>query len=93
MPVVLRTRLCPVPSAESQIQETLIVRDREVIAVLPEGDPLLYLLYLPARRLRTMRRKLEPVLKRRHFERKVFEAILEYKEGRLARRVAGSLAS
>jgi hypothetical protein len=91
MPVALRTRLCPVAPEESQIQETLVVRDGEVIAVLPEGDPLLYLLRLPARRLRTMRRKLEPVLKRRHFERKVFEAILEYREGRLARPAVGSM--
>jgi hypothetical protein len=91
MPVALRTRLCPVGPVESQIEETLIVRDGEVIAVLPEGDPLLYLLRLPARRLRMMRRKLDPVLKRRHFERRVFEAILEYREGRLARPVAGSL--
>jgi hypothetical protein len=93
MPIALRTRLCTVAPTEGQIQETLVVRDGQVIAVLPEGDPLLYLLRLPARRLRTMRRKLEPVLEKRHFERKVFEAILEYREGRLARRVAGSLAS
>jgi hypothetical protein len=93
MPVALRTRLRPLGPAESQTQETLILRGGEVIAVLPEGDPLLYLLRLPIRRLRRMRRRLEPVLKRRHFERKVIEAILEYREGRLARQVARGVAS
>jgi hypothetical protein len=85
MAVALRTRLCPAGPTDSQIQETLVVRDGEVIATLLEGDPLLYLLRLPARRLRTMRTKLEPVLRRRHFERTVFEAILEYRERRRAR--------
>jgi hypothetical protein len=85
MPVALRTRLRPAGSAENHTRETLILREGRIIAVLPEGDPLLYLLRLPARRLRTMRRKLEPVLKRRHFERRVFEAILEYRERRPVR--------
>jgi hypothetical protein len=91
MAVAVRTRLCSVAPADSQIRETIVVRDGEVIAVLAEGDPLLYLLRLPPRRLRTMRRKLAPVLRRHHFERKVFEAILEYKERRLAGPAVGCM--
>jgi hypothetical protein len=93
MAVVVTERVRPVGPTESYIKDTLILRNGEVVAVLPEGDPLLYLLRLPARRLQTMRKRLAPVLEKRHFERRVFDAILEYAEGRIARRAAGMLPS
>jgi hypothetical protein len=85
MAVAVTTRTCQARPAEYGGKETLIIRDGGVVAVLAEGDPLLYLLRLPVGRLRMMRRRLEPVLRRRPFERSVFEAILEHKEGRLVR--------
>jgi hypothetical protein len=87
MAVAVTTRTSQARLAECDEEETLIIRDGDVVAVLAEGDPLLYLLQLPVGRLRMLRRRLEPVLKRRLFERSVFEAILEYKEGRLAQPV------
>lgn len=91
MAVAVITRAKPIEPAECSVEETHILRDGEVVAVLAEGDPLLYLLQLPVDRLRTMRRRLEPVFRRRLFERTVFEAILEYREDRLARAVVGGM--
>jgi hypothetical protein len=92
MAVAVTTRTTQARQAEcSSGKETLIIRDGEVVAVLAEGDPLLYLLRLPVDRLRMMRRRLEPVFKRRLSERMVFEAILEFKEGRLARPAVGGM--
>lgn len=88
MAVAVITRTAQAKLVEYGGKETLIMRDGEVVAVLAEGDPLLYLLQLPVGRLRTMRRRLEPVLKRRRFERSIFEAILEYREGFLTRPAA-----
>ena len=88
MAVAVTTRTSQPRPAEYSGEETLIIRDGDVVAVLAEGDPLLYLLQLPVDRLRMMRRRLEPVFKRRLFERAVFEAILEYRESRLARPVS-----
>lgn len=88
MAVAVTTRTCQATPADYSGEETLIIRDGDVVAVLAEGDPLLYLLQLPVGRLRMMKRRLEPVLKRRLFERSVFEAILEYREGRLVHPVA-----
>lgn len=59
-------------------EETLIKRGKELIGVLPEGDPLRYLLRLPADSLSSMRRELAPVLARRPELVRIFDAIIEY---------------
>jgi hypothetical protein len=61
-------------------QETVILRDDEVVAVLPEGDPLRHALELPIEELRSMRVNLARVLDSRPRVKKVLEAIIEYKQ-------------
>ena len=61
--------------------EVVILRDKQVIAVLPEGDPLRYLLQLSPDQLLSMRENLAPVLKNRPYAKEVLEAIIEYKGG------------
>ena len=61
---------------------TLISRGEEALAILPEGDPLRYLLQLPVDRLRSMKQELAPVLRRRPDVVRVFDAIIEYREER-----------
>lgn len=79
--VRLDTRRRSDPAAfQGELQETVILRDDEVVAVLPEGDPLRYALQLPLDELWSMRESLAPVLERRPRIKKVLEALIEYKE-------------
>jgi len=66
---------------QGKLGETVILRDDEVVAVLPEGDPLRYALQLPVDDLWSMRESLAPVLERRPRIKTVLEALIEYKEG------------
>lgn len=61
-------------------EETVISRGEELVAVLPGGDPLRFLLELPVGRLRSMKRELSPVLAKRPQVVQVFDAIIEYRE-------------
>lgn len=79
--VRVHTRRTGLASSKSRKTETVILRDDEVVAVLPEGDPLRYLLQLPADRLQSMRQNLAPVLETRPRVKAVLEAIIEHKEG------------
>jgi len=63
-------------------EETLISRGEELLGVLPEGDPLRYLLRLPEDRLRSVRRELGPVFARRPDVARVLDAIIEYRAQR-----------
>jgi len=64
-----------------EFEETVILRDGEVVAVLPEGDPLRYGLELSAEELRLLRVSLGPVLETRPRVKEVLAALIEYKEG------------
>ena len=61
-------------------KETVILRDDEVVAVLPEGDPLCHTLELPVEELKSIRLNFARALDRRPWVAKVVEAIIEYKE-------------
>jgi hypothetical protein len=79
--VRLRTRRRSDPAAfQGELEETVILRDDEVVAVLPEGDPLRYALQLPLDELWSMRESLALVLERRPRIKRVLEALIEYKE-------------
>ena len=79
--VRLRTRRRSDPAAfQGELEETVLLRDDEVVAVLPEGDPLRYALQLPLDELWSMRESLALVLERRPRIKRVLEALIEYKE-------------
>ena len=79
--VRLGTRRRSDPAAfQGELEETVILRDDEVVAVLPEGDPLRYALQLPLDELWSMRESLAPVLERRPRIKRLLEALIEYKE-------------
>lgn len=63
-----------------QAEETVILRDGEAIASLPQGDPLIYALQLPARELKALRGHLDKALAARPKVREILDAIIEYKE-------------
>jgi hypothetical protein len=65
---------------QGELEETVILRGDEVVAVLPEGDPLRYALQLSVEELWSMRENLAPVLQRRPRVKKVLEALIQYKE-------------
>lgn len=77
--VKLKTRRTSPVKSRPQMTETVILRDDEVIAVLRQGDPLLYLLELSADQLESMKKSLAPVLERRPRVKEILEAIIEYK--------------
>jgi hypothetical protein len=78
--VRLENRRAGPARARRNQQETVILRDDEVVAVLPEGDPLRHALELPIEELRSMRVNLARVLDNRPRVKKVLEAIIEYKQ-------------
>lgn len=78
--VRLETRRTAQAKSRGKDRETVILRDDEVVAVLPEGDPLRYALELPLEELQSMRVNLARVLEKRPTVKKVLEAIIEYKE-------------
>jgi len=63
-----------------EIEETVILRGEEVVAVLPEGDPLRHGLELSAEELRSLRASLGPVVEARPRVKQVLEALIEYKQ-------------
>lgn len=77
--VRLETRQAGSGRSNVRKRETVILRDGEVVAVLPEGDPLRYTLELSVDELRAMRVNLASVLEKRPRVREVLEAIIEYK--------------
>jgi hypothetical protein len=80
--VRIKTRRCSDAAAfRGQLEETVILRDEEVVAVLPEGDPLRHGLELSAEDLRLLRVNLRPVVEARPRVKEVLEALIEYKEG------------
>lgn len=72
-------------SGSAEDPETRLQRHRQETAALAPGDPLRYAFELPLDELRSLRRALEPVLERRPSVRRVFEAIIGYKEREIER--------
>ena len=80
--VRLQTRHRSDPAAfRGKLEETVILRDEEVVAVLTEGDPLRYGLELSAEELRLLKASLGSVVRTRPHVKEVLEALIEYKEG------------
>jgi hypothetical protein len=78
--VRLETRHAGSGRSNAKKRETVILRDDEVVAVLPEGDPLCQTLGLPVEELKTIRVNFARALDRRPWVAKVVDAIIEYKE-------------
>jgi chromosome condensin MukBEF complex kleisin-like MukF subunit len=76
----LETRHIDAERAKSARRETVILRDDEVVAVLPEGDPLCHTLGLSIEELRSIRVNFAGAIERRPWVKKVLEAIIEYKD-------------
>jgi len=78
--VRLETRQAGSGRSYTKKRETVIFRDDEVVAVLPEGDPLCQTLGLSVEELRSIRVNFARALDRRPWVAKVVEAIIEYKD-------------
>jgi hypothetical protein len=70
---------------QREVMETVVLRNEEVVAVLPEGDPLAYLLQLSADGLLELRQKLRPILKSRPQLRTLLDALIQYRRQRRRR--------
>jgi PHD/YefM family antitoxin component YafN of YafNO toxin-antitoxin module len=64
---------------QREVRETVVLRNQEVVAVLPEGDPMAYVLDLSAGELLELREKLRPILESRPELRSLLEALIEYR--------------
>ena len=79
--VRLETRRRSDPAAfGGEFEETVVLRDEEVVAVLPQGDGLRYLVRLSVEQLRLLQGKLGRMLEERPRLKEVLEALIEYKE-------------
>lgn len=78
--VRLETRQAGSVRSGAKSRETVILRDDEVVAVLPEGDPLCQTLGLSVEELKAIRVNFARALDRRPWAAKAVEAIIEYKE-------------
>ena len=66
--------------SQGELEETVILRDEEVVAVLPQGDGLRYLVQLSVEQLQLLKRKLGRMTEERPRLKEVLEALIEYKE-------------
>jgi len=64
---------------QREVQETVVLRNQEVVAVLPEGDPMAYVLELSAGELLELREKLRPIFDSRPELRSLLEALVDYR--------------
>jgi hypothetical protein len=64
---------------QREVRETVVLRNQEVVAVLPEGDPMAYVLELSADELLELREKLRPILEARPELGSLLEALIEYR--------------
>jgi hypothetical protein len=84
--VQIRTRRSALTEkVQRQVMETVVLRNEDVVAVLPEGDPLAYVLQLSTGELLELRRKLQPILETRPALRSLLEALIEYRRQRRRR--------
>ncbi len=78
--VQIRTRRSALAEkVQREVQETVVLRNEEVVAVLPEGDPLAYVLQLSTGELLAVRERLRPVLQSRPEVRTLLEALIHYR--------------
>jgi hypothetical protein len=77
---ILTRRSALTEKVQREVLETVVLRDEEVVAVLPEGDPLAYVLGLSAGDLLELREKLRPILQSRPEVRSLVEALIEYRQ-------------
>jgi hypothetical protein len=75
---------------QREVQETVVLRNQEVVAVLPEGDPMAYVLGLSAGELAELREKLRPILESRPEIRSLLDALIEYRRPAGAGRSGGN---
>jgi hypothetical protein len=61
------------------LHETVVLRDGEVVAILPDGDPLCYALQLSAQELEHLRAGMGPNLQKRPRLKILLETLIEYK--------------
>jgi len=71
---------------QREVRETVVLRNQKVVAVLPEGDPMAYVLELSAGELLELREKLRPILESRPELRSLLEALIEYRRSASAGR-------
>jgi hypothetical protein len=76
---ILTRRSALTEKVQREVRETVVLRNEEVVAVLPEGDPLAYVLGLSADELLELRDKLRPILESRPEVRSLVEALIEYR--------------
>jgi len=67
---------------QRQVMETVVLRNDEVVAVLPEGDPLAYVLKLSMGELLELQDKLRPILGSRPELRSLLDALIQYRRQR-----------
>ena len=70
---------------QREVMETVVLRNEEVVAVLPEGDPLAYVLHLSTGELVTLRDKLRPILESRPALRSLLDALIQHRRQRRRR--------
>jgi len=81
--VQIRTRRSALTEkVQREVWETVVLRNEDVVAVLPEGDPLAYVLQLPTGELVELREKLRPVLECRPELQSLLEALIQYRRQR-----------
>jgi hypothetical protein len=79
--VRLESRRRSDPAAfQGELEETVILRNEDVVAVLPQGDGLRYLVRLSLEQLRLLERKLGGISEERPRLKEVLQALIEYKE-------------
>lgn len=82
--VRLETRRGSDPAAfRGELEETVILRNEEVVAILRQGDGLRYLMRLSLEQLRLLKGKLGYMSEERPRLKEVLEALIEYKEQRI----------
>ena len=84
--VQIRTRRSALTEkVQREVMETVVLRNEEVVAVLPEGDPLAYALELPTGELLELRDRLRPILESRPALRSLLDALIQYRRQRQRR--------
>jgi len=70
---------------QREVMETVVLRNEEVVAVLPEGDPLAYVLKLSTAELMELQDKLRPILGSRPALGSLLDALIQYRRQRRRR--------
>jgi hypothetical protein len=84
--VQIRTRRSALTEkVQREVMETVVLRNEDVVAVLPEGDPLAYALKLSTGELLELRHKLRPILESRPALHSLLDALIEYRRQRRRR--------